>query len=795
MGEDCGCGCGGLHSDKPVRCSTRALKNERYLRENAPHLFDEQKGHGLPPKTLRLLHRLRHNSLLLRDHPAVADFLKTNRLPVPQFSPARGDPPLFSGVIYFAQVNFNISPSTTPLEVSNADMQTIVQYATLAAIPVSAYCNQYGPAQFSVSSQILTYSVSISSGNISDGQIQGWVNDMQQLNSLPNNTAIFIPCPNGISGGSSNAIVENGGYHNKANIPYMIGGTWSLKTPTAPLTIGDVEDVFAMLVSHEMAEAIVDPNADLSNPEVCDPCDINCGNLTRDYFDAEDNYLGSNQNSPPGGFTYKFYICAIVKPTGAGVCPAAAPNCQYEPWARSLQFVMGKSSFSKDDVLTSLSFPTAFWFQVQGFTNESLNLTQLADLQNEPNPPITLTAGVDASLNAPNNLTAAQISTISNNLPTFAFGTPPITPSDSSFQEDPQTFLYPYTVNFSSTNAFDALNLDQSVFITVDASLTVGSVTVSAATNIVLSAGEDPRLEDRNPLDPTAYPSWLSFDLRFLKVTIPSTATRFGATMSSNPADAPGFIASVTTNLTAGDGTVGLDSFANLTQDEGMSSLEFLPTDKNGDVVFNFAIARVRLQGNTPGAVAKSVRVFFRLFSAQTTATNFDTVTTYQYYSDGQLNGTKIPLLGIQNSEYVTVPCFATPRVNFDSITNTYIPVNMSTQTDPPNVQNITVVPGTEVDTFFGCWLDFNQPNQKWLPSSFPIFQRRRSLHCSAHLPQRGNHPSTTPVPRRRDPLRRHPNPTWCGHVRLRQAGPAQHCMDRWPQSGGRGLATHAASV
>ena len=33
----------------------------------------------------------------------------------------------------------------------------------------------------------------------------------------------------------------------------------------------------------------------------------------------------------------------------------------------------------------------------------------------------------------------------------------------------------------------------------------------------------------------------------------------------------------------------------------------------------------------------------------------------------------------------------------------------MKTQTDAPNGQMITTVPGQEVDTYFGCWLDVNQ--------------------------------------------------------------------------------------
>src|SRR5437764_2557244 len=198
MGKDCGCGCGGLHSDSTARCFTRALKNEQYLRQNAPHLFDREEGHGLPSNTLRLLHRLCHDSPLLKDHPTIANFLKTDQLPLPKLAPAST---LFSGTIYFAQVNFTIGSAPTPLKVSDGDMKTIVQYAQLAATPISAYCNQYGAAKFSISSQILTYSVNIPTGSLTDGQIQGWVNDIQQLNSLADDSTIFIPCPNGISGG------------------------------------------------------------------------------------------------------------------------------------------------------------------------------------------------------------------------------------------------------------------------------------------------------------------------------------------------------------------------------------------------------------------------------------------------------------------------------------------------------------------------------------------------------------------------------------------------------------------
>src|SRR5262249_28350650 len=129
----------------------------------------------------------------------------------------------------------------------------------------------------------------------------------------------------------------------------------------------------------------------------------------------------------------------------------------------------------------------------------------------------------------------------------------------------------------------------------------------------------------------------------------------------------------------------------------------------------NFAVARVRLKGNTPGAQAVKVRVFFRLFNAATTHSEFNPNTTYRFHSDGVLNGVKVPLLGVQNDqdgqpEYVTIPCFAVPRINLAS------PADMNTQPeDAPNAYTIDVVPGSEVDSFFGCWLDINQPQQKFL--------------------------------------------------------------------------------
>jgi hypothetical protein len=699
-----------------VRCFTRALKNASYLQTIAPDIFAtdpsaEGFGTGVPIEILHNLHRLRPNSPILNRHKAVAEFLRKNKLPVPGRI-ARDA--LFSGTVHFAQVTFHTSGGN--LVIPTADMNMIVQYAQHAAIPISEYAGQYGPNSLSISPNLITYTANVPSASFTDADLQGWVNDMANQNHLPSNSCIFVISPQGLTAPN---VSGNAGYHRLANIPYIVAGVFAQN-----LTLQDLPDVYAMVISHEMAEMVVDPRTDGQNPEVCDPCDVNCQNLTRIYFDASDNFLGTNQASPPSGFTFSYYICSVVKPGGASSCPASATDCQYAPVTQDCQLIIDKSTFGQDEIDIQLpgtaTFPGAYWVALDGFTGSELGFVQPGDLSNsKPTPAPVITVTLDPALNP--TLTATQLASINANLPKVnLLGPLPIVAEDPTLQLETQRFLYPYTISFNGDSAFTPLQLDEAAIVTLDASITIGQITRTASANIELVKGENPYFVDVDPHTPTQ-PSWLSFDLRFFKVVVApnQTTSRFGASMTTNPADAPNFIANVIHNLTQNNGNVGGDSFDGLTQDEGGSALEFLQEDNNGNFAFNFTIARVRLNGKTPGAQAKAVRVFFRLFQAQTTASNFNEQTTYRFATDGVLNGHKIPLLGVQNDqngapEYVTLPCFATPRVNLAG------PADMSTQTDPPNVQTINVNPGVEVDTFFGCWLDINQPQQVFLPITPP---------------------------------------------------------------------------
>ncbi|HTX88343.1 MAG TPA: hypothetical protein VMC08_05085, partial [Bacteroidales bacterium] len=161
----------------------------------------------------------------------------------------------------------------------------------------------------------------------------------------------------------------------------------------------------------------------------------------------------------------------------------------------------------------------------------------------------------------------------------------------------------------------------------------------------------------------------------------------------SDPND---FISGVISNLNTGN-TGGQTFENNISTDQQTSWVE-LSQSVNGVAVYNFAVAKVRYRSLVLDA--QNVRVFFRLFPASSTSLEFDQTTTYRRAVQGS---TAIPLLGIISGETVTIPCFASPRIDSSS-------VSMTQQTDAANVQTIPQnASGNEVVRYFGCWLDINQ--------------------------------------------------------------------------------------
>jgi hypothetical protein len=298
--------------------------------------------------------------------------------------------------------------------------------------------------------------------------------------------------------------------------------------------------------------------------------------------------------------------------------------------------------------------------------------------------------------------------------PTGSYGatnisiTPTVVSSDDpSLSPEVQVFTFTYQITVPAS-AFSLPSSDYPEVVPITATLAATTGTLTASQEIELIEAADPYFS--NEADGQVY--YLSEDIRVFYAV--EGSTMFGAPpLGNTPAAAISFIKWIISNLSGQNGTgPNGDTFQGLGTTEATSQLSLLPFTLTFLPVFNFAIARVRLDGTTMSEEAKTVRAFFRLFQSQSVAMAYeapssntgvsDPTGAYRQWSDGTTDGQKIPLLGISSdgSEYVTVPCFASPRV-----TN----ASMTTQTDTPNVKNITPISNETVYTYFGCWLDNNQ--------------------------------------------------------------------------------------
>lgn len=250
----------------PHLCVTRALKNARHLQRTAPNILPREEpaagfGSRIPDPLLSRLH-MPLAEADLRSVPGLAEALRQSPIPRRQ---AAASEPLFNGTLVFVQISFRTNQGI--VSVASKDLATAMSFARLAAAPISAYATQYGPNAIHVGAGPIAFSVSIPSGRYNDQTLQGWVNAIMSQNGLPANTCIVILNPLGVVNTDADAGKGVGGYHNLANVPYAF-----VNVMGSDLTVKDEANVYALALSHEIAEMVVDPRADLVNPEVCDPC-------------------------------------------------------------------------------------------------------------------------------------------------------------------------------------------------------------------------------------------------------------------------------------------------------------------------------------------------------------------------------------------------------------------------------------------------------------------------------------------------------------------------------------------
>jgi len=259
---------------------------------------------------------------------------------------------------------------------------------------------------------------------------------------------------------------------------------------------------------------------------------------------------------------------------------------------------------------------------------------------------------------------------------------------DNSALTTAQRITFGYSISFSGTGDFGP---DVTPF-----SLTASTQGISSGPAVIDLTQVDAPYMDHGPI------SYLSNDTRVFKLQPTQKFPGTSVTLGSDPI---AFIQAVLTELRT-----------NLSSAAAYATFEALPAGENaadelewnetvgGQPVFNFALCRVRYRATT--TTASNVRVFFRLFQTAATGTEYNTGTTYRV---GGGPGVKIPVLGIQGGELVTIPFFAEARK-----ANT---VNLNKQTDTNNVRDIKpAAGGAEAYMYYGCWLDINQPGDKRFP-------------------------------------------------------------------------------
>lgn len=358
-------------------------------------------------------------------------------------------------------------------------------------------------------------------------------------------------------------------------------------------------------------------------------------------------------------------------------------------YTRALYFITDKSTFGVDEVSDVIStgvglYSSAFWLVLEGFSIHQLGATlpalsgpfhSIPGISIFPDP-----SGAEFEL--PGNLFT------------------------------PQRIRFPYDIIFASSalSAFPSTGSGPLEEV-LNASITVAGATLGAVTLFELVSGVDPYFTNIDTHENVFY---LSQELRVFSAAAGDTPLSGGPTFTSNPHQSiqdllgfmnsnPAFTIPGPDPLNALPGQTGYE-----TADSSTS-----PLNGAGQTNFSFAIARVRLQG-AGGDSAQNVRVFFRLFVAQSFDTDFQPTTTYKSTlgTSGPDAGRPVfplpsgtGLTDPSGNRIQTVPFFATDANG----THDY-----DGSAPNGNIRTITIPAGQDkVWTYFGCFLDvYNSSHQ-----------------------------------------------------------------------------------
>ena len=272
-------------------------------------------------------------------------------------------------------------------------------------------------------------------------------------------------------------------------------------------------------------------------------------------------------------------------------------------YQKSMTFIMQRSTFGQDEVANTTGgvFAQAFFITVDGLAPSDFpsgGITTLSPNQTQLNawaPSVPSPVGPAG----PTNITITPTGVSSD---------------DPSLSPEVQLFTFTYSVTFPDLTAFTsppASDFPEVLTLTATLSASAGVSPATAEIELIIAADPFFSSESNGGL------YWLSEDIRVFYAE--QGSTKFGApALGSTPAAAQSFIQWIVNNISGpqGAGPNG-DTFEGLPTTEAGAAISLLPSATNPphNAIFNFALARVRLRGESE--IAKKVRVFFRLFQSQ----------------------------------------------------------------------------------------------------------------------------------------------------------------------------------
>jgi hypothetical protein len=469
--------------------------------------------------------------------------------------------------------------------------------------------------------------------------------------------------------------------------------------PTADLSVTDIAQLTWACETLEAYNLIQGSDYPATLMTAMTNIEIKLGDTEANITWATENLVTENgqhcvvvSNASPGGSVYLFY--------------AQDPQNFY--------FVVDKSTFGTDevkDVIASAAngvYSNAFWLVLEGYTPNWL-------------------AGATPTFAAASTFNGTNISglTISADTATpieYELGGP-----GTAYGDTVQRIRFAFDIKFANTNSFPAIGSENIYSLLADISIG-GILSIEPETIFELVGGADPYFTNVDSGDPHAV-FYLSQDLRAFTVNTGDSPLPGAQAFTSDPyASIQGFLYYLnnTPQYTQAYAP-GLDPLNNLPNQTGYETGDTSVTALNSSSQqnYNFAIARVRLQG-TGGTKSPNVRVFFRLWVAVSCDTDFQPSTTYlsQLGTSGTDSGLPVfplasgtGLTDPSGQSLQTIPFFATDSTGSNDYNPNYLPSNPQADN---NIQTIVVPSGqNSVYTYFGCFLDvYTLSNQLKFPGN-----------------------------------------------------------------------------